>query len=67
MPDQRESSVASFLFADIAGFTALTEIHGDEEAAKVVARFCDAVQAELPAFGATLAGSGHLPRSPPWS
>jgi adenylate cyclase len=44
---------ATFLFADIAGFTALTEIHGDEEAAKVVARFCDAVQAELPAFGAT--------------
>jgi adenylate cyclase len=43
---------ATFLFADIAGFTALTEVHGDEEAARVVAGFCDAVERELPAFGA---------------
>jgi adenylate cyclase len=40
---------ATFLFADIAGFTALTEAHGDEEAANLVADFCDAVKAELPA------------------
>ena len=39
----------TFLFADIAGFTALTEAHGDEEAANLVADFCDAVRAELPA------------------
>jgi adenylate cyclase len=49
----REPSSATFLFADIAGFTALTETHGDEQAAIVVQRFCDAVTSELPAFGAT--------------
>ncbi len=42
-------SAATFLFADIAGFTALTEAHGDEEAATLVADFCDAVRSELPA------------------
>ena len=31
------SNVATFLFADIAGFTALTEAHGDDEAAALVA------------------------------
>jgi adenylate cyclase len=44
---------ATFVFADIAGFTALTEAHGDEEAATLVAGFCSAVKAELPAFGGT--------------
>jgi adenylate cyclase len=39
---------ATFLFADIAGFTALTEAHGDEDAATLVADFSDAVRAELP-------------------
>ena len=43
----------TFVFADIAGFTALTETHGDEEAAVLVADFCEAVGAELPAFGGT--------------
>jgi class 3 adenylate cyclase/YHS domain-containing protein len=42
-------SIASFVFADIAGFTALTEAHGDEEAVALVGRFADAVAAELPA------------------
>jgi adenylate cyclase len=42
---------ATFLFADIAGFTALTEAHGDEQAADLVADFCEAIRAELPAFG----------------
>jgi len=46
-----ESSIASFLFADIAGFTALTEAHGDEQAADLVAEFCRLVQAELPSCG----------------
>jgi class 3 adenylate cyclase/YHS domain-containing protein len=45
-------STASFLFADIAGFTALTEAHGDEEAFALVERFTDAVATELPAIGA---------------
>ena len=44
-------STSSFLFADIAGFTALTEAHGDEEAVALVGRFSDAVAAELPAVG----------------
>ena len=42
---------ATFVFADIAGFTALTEAHGDEQAAALVADFCRAVSAELPASG----------------
>jgi aspartate racemase len=41
-------TAATFLFADIAGFTALTEAHGDEEAAKLVADFSDAVEASSP-------------------
>src|SRR3712207_8375491 len=40
---------ATFLFADIAGFTALTEAHGDHDAAALVADFCRSVRAELPA------------------
>ena len=39
---------ATFLFADIAGFTALTEAHGDEHALQLVDEFARAVQAELP-------------------
>jgi adenylate cyclase len=46
------ASDATFVFADIAGFTALTEAHGDEQAATLVAHFCDAVRAELPAGAA---------------
>jgi adenylate cyclase len=45
-------SHATFVFADIAGFTALTEAHGDEQAATLVADFCDAVRAQLPAGAA---------------
>ena len=44
---------ATFLFADIAGFTALTEAHGDEQAAELVSEFCAAVRQELPASGGT--------------
>jgi adenylate cyclase len=46
------ASDATFVFADIAGFTALTEAHGDEQAASLVADFRDAVRAELPAGAA---------------
>jgi len=44
---------ATFAFADIAGFTALTEAHGDEEAATLVADFCAAVSGELGRHGGT--------------
>jgi adenylate cyclase len=47
----RVSVSATFVFADIAGFTALTEAHGDEQAAALVDDFCRAVSAELPAVG----------------
>jgi class 3 adenylate cyclase/YHS domain-containing protein len=39
---------ATFLFADIAGFTAVTEVHGDEGAADLVAEFSRQVRGELP-------------------
>jgi adenylate cyclase len=45
-------SAATFVFADIAGFTALTEAHGDQQAATLVANFGEAVKAELPASAA---------------
>ena len=47
-----EASHATFVFADIAGFTALTEAHGDEQAALLVADFSDVVRAALPADAA---------------
>jgi adenylate cyclase len=43
------TAAATFVFADIAGFTALTEAHGDEEALKLVEEFSEAVATELPA------------------
>jgi adenylate cyclase len=44
-------SEATFAFADIAGFTALTEAHGDEAAFALVADFAQAVRAQLPGVG----------------
>lgn len=38
----------TFLFADLAGFTALTEAHGDEDAADLIASFCAEVRPMLP-------------------
>ncbi len=52
-PDAGAAQEATFLFADIAGFTALTEAHGDAQAAALVSEFCRAVSAELPASGGT--------------
>jgi adenylate cyclase len=46
--------VSTFLFADLAGFTALTEAHGDAAAASVAGDFCDRVSALAPGFGATV-------------
>jgi adenylate cyclase len=42
----------TFLFADLAGYTALTEVHGDEQAADLVAEFCASIRALLPERGA---------------
>jgi adenylate cyclase len=41
----------AFLFADIAGFTALTEAHGDERAADIVDHFCEHASGLLDRFG----------------
>ena len=50
---QRSESVAqTFLFADLSGFTALTEAHGDEQAADLVGGFCVAVRRLLAAHQA---------------
>jgi adenylate cyclase len=38
----------TFVFADLAGYTALTEAHGDEHAADAAAEFCEAVRTLLP-------------------
>jgi adenylate cyclase len=48
-----DAATATFLFADIAGYTALTEAHGDEQAADLVAHFFEAVSEELPSCGGT--------------
>lgn len=38
----------TFLFADLAGFTALTEAMGDRDAAELAGEFCEAVRELLP-------------------
>jgi adenylate cyclase len=42
----------TFLFADLAGFTALTEAHGDEEAADLAGEFVAAIREALPEYEA---------------
>lgn len=42
----------TFLFADLAGYTAMTEAHGDEMAADAVTEFCRDVRELLPEFEA---------------
>jgi class 3 adenylate cyclase len=49
---------ATFLFADIAGFTALTDAHGDERAVAIADAFCAAVDSELPAGGTRVKSIG---------
>jgi class 3 adenylate cyclase/YHS domain-containing protein len=44
----------TFLFADLAGFTALTEAHGDEQAADLADEFSSAASRLLPDHGAEL-------------
>jgi adenylate cyclase len=43
---------STFVFADLAGFTALTEAHGDQEAIVIAVRFADHVRKLLPDYGA---------------
>lgn len=47
-----EAREHTFVFADLAGFTALTEAHGDEQAAELAAQFSDCVHSLLPERGA---------------
>jgi adenylate cyclase len=42
----------TFLFADLAGFTAMTEAMGDESAVEVAADFCDELESLAPQFDA---------------
>ena len=44
----RGMDIQTFLFADLSGFTALTEAHGDFEAAELVGTFNEVVRALLP-------------------
>jgi class 3 adenylate cyclase len=48
---RRDAAAATFVFADIAGYTALTDAHGDEQTADLVAQFFEAVSEELPSRG----------------
>jgi adenylate cyclase len=48
------SSSATFLFADLAGFTALTEAHGDQIAADLAGDFCTRVRKLVGERGAVL-------------
>ena len=52
MAQRSGSAVQTFLFADLSGFTALTEAHGDEQAADLVGGFCAAVRQLLAAHQA---------------
>jgi len=42
-----DTTQITVLFADLSGFTALTETHGDQDAAEVAARFYDLAQTAL--------------------
>jgi adenylate cyclase len=44
MAQRSKLAVQTFLFADLSVFTALTEGHGDEQAADLVGGFCVAVR-----------------------
>lgn len=44
----------TFLFADLAGFTALTEAHGDDDAADLAYAFCGRMKETAPRFSASV-------------
>lgn len=52
MSQRSDLAVQTFLFADLSGFTALTEAHGDEQAADLVGGFCVAVRRLLAGYEA---------------
>ena len=56
----------TFLFADLAGYTALTEAHGDDAAADVALAFCEELNRRLPSGAEDLKmlGDSCLVRSP---
>ena len=47
-----ERQPQTFLFADLASYTALTEVHGDEEAVRLVDEYCGAMRLLLLEHGA---------------
>ena len=47
-----DTQLQTFLFADLAGFTALTEVHGDEQAADLVERFSAQAREVLASYDA---------------
>lgn len=47
-----EPTVQTFIFADLASYTALTEVHGDEEAVRLVDGYCQAMRGLLGEHGA---------------
>jgi class 3 adenylate cyclase/YHS domain-containing protein len=49
-PADSDEQTSTFIFADLAGFTALTEAHGDEQAADLAAEFSDTVRQLLPEY-----------------
>jgi adenylate cyclase len=49
-----EPTTSAFLFADLAGFTALTEAHGDAEAAEIAVEFVARVREMIPDYGCEL-------------
>ena len=46
--DEVRKDLGTFVFADLAGFTALTEAHGDERATEIAEHFAQRVRALLP-------------------
>ena len=52
MAQRSDLTAQTFVFADLSGFTALTEAHGDEQAADLVGGFCGAVRRLLAAHQA---------------
>lgn len=50
--EEPTQAMSTFIFADLAGYTALTEAHGDESAADVAAQFCEDVRSLLNEYSA---------------
>ena len=54
MSHRGDPEASTFLFADIAGYTALTEAHGDEDAVELARLFCRSVDGMVSAEGGEL-------------